>query len=84
MDLLQKESGCEINPVQKSIDIFKIFRKKEYSGSIKFRGNLEISKNLRLAIQINTKTRECELPELKKYNKELPENDNENVNRVLS
>lgn len=43
-----------------------------------------MTKDLKMAIQIYVKTRECHIPELKKYNKDLPENDNENANRVLS
>ena len=39
----------------------------------KFRGNLDVSPDLKIAMQIFTKTKEETLPSLKKYNKNLPE-----------
>lgn len=66
---LQEHTGCAIIPVGTAIEIYQQFKKKEISSRSKFRGNLDISPDLKLAIQIFAKTRQESMPSLKKYSK---------------
>ena len=70
---VQEETGCAIIPAETAIEIYQQFKKKEIMARTKFRGNLDISPELKIAMQIFTKTKEETLPSLKKYNKNLPE-----------
>lgn len=79
---LQKQTGCTIIPAETAIELYKQFKKKEYMARSKFRGNLEISKDLNVGVQIFTKTKEQTLPSLKKYSKNVPENDDENAGKI--
>lgn len=48
----------------------------------KFRGNLDISPDLKIGVQIFTKSKEENIPSLKKYSKNVPENDNEAAAKI--
>ena len=54
---LQGQTGCAIIPVATAIELYQQFKKKEIASRSKFRGNLDISPELKLAIQIFAKTR---------------------------
>jgi hypothetical protein len=47
---LQKETGCAIIPVETAIELYNQFKKKEYAARSKFKGNLEISPDLLVAV----------------------------------
>ena len=70
---VQEDTGSAIIPAETAIEIYQQFKKKEIAARTKYRGNLDISPELKLGIQIFTKTKEETLPSLKKYNKNLPE-----------
>jgi hypothetical protein len=43
---VQEETGCMIIPAESAIELYQQFKAKEYMARSKFRGNLEISKDL--------------------------------------
>ena len=79
---LQEQTGCAVIPVATAIELYQQFKKKEIASRSKFRGNLDISPELKLAIQIFAKTRQETLPSLKKYSKLPEECDKENAGKV--
>ena len=48
----------------------------------KFKGNLEISADLNIAVQMFAKTREETLPSLKRYSKNVPESNQVDAGKV--
>ena len=80
---LQEQTGCAIIPAETAIELYQQFKKKEYLSRTKFRGNLDIAPDLKLAVQIFTKTREEVLPSLKKYSKNIPENDKAETGKIV-
>ena len=55
---VQEATECAIIPAETAIEIYQQFKKKEVAARTKFRGNLDVSPDLKLAIQIFTKTTE--------------------------
>ena len=47
---MQKETGCAIIPAETAIELYRQFKKKEYLARAKFRGNLELSDDLNVAV----------------------------------
>ena len=47
---LQEQTQCAIIPVETAIELYQQFKKKEYLARAKFRGNLEISPELKIAV----------------------------------
>ena len=65
MELTQKVKGA-IFPASVAMQIYQQFKKREVSARTKFRGNLDMAKDLKLAVQIFSRTREETFPTLKK------------------
>lgn len=65
VELTSKVKGA-IFPASVAIQIYQQFKKREVSARAKFRGNLDISKDLKLAVQIFSRAREETFPTLKK------------------
>lgn len=65
MDLTSKVKGA-IFPASVAIQIYQQFKKREVSARTKFRGNLDIASDLKLAVQIFSRTKEETFPSLKK------------------
>ncbi|TNV73932.1 hypothetical protein FGO68_gene16167 [Halteria grandinella] len=63
--LTNKVKGA-IFPASVAMQIYQQFKKKEVSARSKFRGNLDLARNLKLAVQIFSRTREETFPTLKK------------------
>ena len=80
---LQQKTGCAIIPAETAIELYQQFKKKEYTTRTKFKGNLQLASDLNVAVQIFTKTREESLPSLKKYSKNLPENDSADHGKIV-
>lgn len=80
---LQEQTQCAIIPVETALELYQQLKKKEYLAKTKFRGNLEISPELRVAVQIFTKTREESMPTLKKYSKNVQEDDSIEQGKVI-
>ena len=80
---LQEKTGCAIIPAETAIELYQQFKKKEYLTRTKFKGNLQLAQDLNVAVQVFTKTREESLPSLKKYSKNLPENDSADHGKIV-
>ena len=80
---LQEQTGCAIIPAETAIELYQQFKKKEYVTRTKYRGNLQIAADLHVAVQIFTKTREETLPSLKRYSKNVPENDSADHGKIV-
>ena len=65
VDLTSKVKGA-IFPASVAIQIYQQFKKREVTARTKFRGNLDLAKDLKLAVQIFSRTREEVFPSLKK------------------
>lgn len=79
---MQDETGCAIIPAETAIELYRQFKKKEYLTRSKFKGNLEISADLNIAVQMFAKTREETLPSLKRYSKNVPESNQVDAGKV--
>lgn len=80
---IQDKTGCAIIPAETAIELYQQFKKKEYLSRTKYRGNLDISADLKLGVQIFTKTREESLPTLKKYSKNVPDTDFQGAGKII-
>lgn len=58
-----------IFPASVAMEVCKQFKKREVLSRSKYRGNFDISHDLKLGIQIYPRTREETFPTLKKYSK---------------
>ena len=65
------------------MEIYKQFNKREYLARTKFRGNLDITSDLSIGVQIYSRTREEAFPSLKKYSKGVEENPSLEVGKVV-
>ena len=65
MRLTSKVKGA-IFPASVALQIYQQFKKREVSARSKYRGNLDLAKDLKLAVQIFSRTREETFPTLKK------------------
>ena len=65
MKLTSKVKGA-IFPASVAMQIYQQFKKREVSARSKYRGNMDLAKNLKLAVQIFSRTREETFPTLKK------------------
>jgi hypothetical protein len=75
VELTSKVKGA-IFPASVAIEIYQQFKKREVSARSKFRGNLDLSKDLKLAVQIFSRTREETFPTLKKQSSVAPDSIN--------
>ena len=69
-ELLKQLTGAvkgAIFPAKVALEIYKQFQKKAVATRNKFRGNLEISGDLRIGVGVYSKTTETRLPALKKF-----------------
>jgi len=80
---LQEQTGCAIIPAETAIELYQQFKKNEYTTRTKYRGNLQIAADLHVAVQIFTKTKEETLPSLKRYSKNVPENDSADHGKIV-
>ena len=55
-----------IFPAMVAMQIYQQFKKKEVQSRPKYKGNLDIAQNLKLAVSIFSRTREETFPSLKK------------------
>ena len=65
VDLTERVKGA-IFPASVAIQIYHQFKKREVMARVKYRGNLDIAKNLKLNVQIFSRTKEETFPSLKK------------------
>ena len=79
---IQEKTQCAIIPVETAIEIYAQFKKKEINARAKFKGSLEISPELKMSVQIFPKSRQESMPSLKKYNKNLEEDNRANFGKV--
>jgi hypothetical protein len=56
-------------PATLAMEIYKQFKKREVMARSKFKGNLDVARDLKLGVQIFARTREEPFPTLKKYSK---------------
>ena len=56
------------------MEVCKQFKKREVMSRAKFRGDLDLSKDLKLGVQIYPRTREETYPTLKKFSKVADKN----------
>ena len=75
IELTNKVKGA-IFPASVAIQIYQQFKKREVSARSKFRGNLDLSRDLKLAVQIFSRTREEVFPTLKKQSSVAQESTN--------
>lgn len=83
MDISERLEQAAIFPAQVAMEIYKQFNKREYLARTKFRGNLSITGDLSIGVQIYSRTREETFPSLKKYSKGVEENASLEVGKVI-
>ncbi|CDW74323.1 atp-dependent dna helicase [Stylonychia lemnae] len=66
MELTDKVKGA-IFPAKVAMEIYKQFKKREVMARVKYRGNLDLAKDLKLNVSIYSRTREEVFPSLKKH-----------------
>lgn len=79
---LQEKVGCAVIPGQTAIELYKQFKKKEYLARTKYKGDFEMSNDLKIGVQVYTKTREENLPSLKKFSRNVGEGPQEGTGAV--
>lgn len=73
VDLTEKTKGA-LFPATVAMEIYKQFKKREVMARSKYRGNLDISQDCKLAVNIFARTKEESFPSLKKYSKVVEDN----------
>ena len=82
VNLTERTKGA-LFPANIAMQIYKQFKKREVMARTKFRGNLDISQDLKLAVQIFSRTREEGFPTLKKYSKVVDDNQSLTAGKVV-
>ena len=70
MDITNSVTGA-LFPANIAMQIYQQFKKRDVASRARFRGNLDLSKDLQIGVQIYTRTREETFPSLKKYSKNV-------------
>ena len=76
--------NCAIFPAETALELYHQMKKKEYNATRKFRGDLQISPDLKIEVQTFTKSRQESLPGLKKYSKACPESNRADVGEIVT
>ena len=63
-----------IFPASVAMEVCKQFKKREVMARSRYKGEFDISKDLKLGVQIYPRTREETFPTLKKFSKVAPKN----------
>lgn len=82
INALQDQAGCAVIPGQTAIELYKQFKKKEYLARSKYKGDFEMSTDLKIGVQVYTKTKEESLPSLKKFSRNVREDPQEGAGAV--
>ena len=70
VDITDSVTGA-LFPANIAMQIYQQFKKREVASRARFRGTLDLSKDLQVGVQIYTRTREETFPTLKKYSKNV-------------
>ena len=81
VDITESVKGA-VFPANIAMQIYQQFKKREVTSRARFRGNLDLSKDLQVGVQIYTRTREEAFPTLKKYSKNVEFNPNPESGKV--
>lgn len=81
VELTERSKGA-LFPANIAMEIYKQFKKREVMARTKYRGNLDISQDLKLAVQIFSRTREEGFPTLKKFSKVVEDNQSLTAGKV--
>ena len=65
-----------------AMEVFEQFNKREYLSRTKYRGNLELGNDMNFGVQVYSMTREETFPNLKKYSKNVDENNIADTSKV--
>ena len=81
VDITESVTGA-LFPANIAMQIYQQFKKREVSARARFRGNLDLTKDLQVGVQIFSRTREETFPTLKKYSKNVEYDSNLNQGKV--